>query len=218
MKTALLLALLCVSPPLLRAQDNWNYTEAISFKGTSQVYWIVLTDGRALRVQYPAPERFTEIEESWQPGRKLHIAYRPRAGLVLLDMATKNFLPIIEWQGEHPIDMIVAECLEQNSSSSTQDTTPGLQKCFATGTLYWQTEIDRAYQALLGSLDSEKKAAVEQAQAEWLLLRDAQVAALAALPSAASGDATASRIERASAIRDLHRDQAKWLFSLLAAS
>ena len=217
MKTALLLILLSVSPPLLRAQDNWNYTEAVSFKGTSQVYWIVLTDGRALRVQYPSPENFMEIDENWKPGRKLHIAYRPSVGLALLDMSSgagNKFLPIIEWPGEHPIDLIVAECLEQNSSSSTQS----LEKCFATGTSYWQTEIDRAYKALLGSLDAEKKAAVEQAQAEWLLLRDARVAALAAMSSAGSGDATASRIERASAIRDLHRDQAKWLFSLLSAS
>jgi len=201
---------LCVAVALCgtAAQERWIYSEPVVYVEDHDPGWITLEDKREVRVWFEAPRglRFGDIRK-WSRTTKLLLAYSVTDGPVLVEADTQRSLPIIAGlDDKHPIDRIVDQCLEVES------TTQGMVECFDRGSRLWDAEMNRVYRELLQVASNRQKQAVQKAQRAWLSYREAQRDANSAVVT----EGTVSRISRADMLRDLAREQARRLSSLLS--
>lgn len=75
---------------------------------------------------------------------------------------------------EHPIDSWLKGCMEKDPS------TQGTNACLAQALVRWDNEMNRAYQELAGRLDAGRKNSLREAQQDWVVFRDKELAWLGA--------------------------------------
>ena len=78
-------------------------------------------------------------------------------------------------RGSHPIDHQTDSCMEEGEWR-----TPAMLACAADAYDDWQAEVERLASRLSGRLGSEARDALELAQQQWALSRDADFAFIAA--------------------------------------
>jgi uncharacterized protein YecT (DUF1311 family) len=189
--------------------SDWTYTEEVQFESLAEPNGVEFRDGRSATVSYgQGGEGFHARAEKWPKGKRLLIAYSSDNGSALVDPETDDYVSILHMSKDHPIDRIGERCLKANTSTS------GMVSCIDAGLLMWDKELNRIYSQLIASISPLQKLAVQTAQREWIQYRDAQRAAITALYAAPTAG-TVSRINRASAIADLTKEQAQRLGILL---
>lgn len=168
----ILLSVLMLSIPA-QAQTTWDWSQSATYQENHDPGVIWLTEGQKLKVEYTNISWKTV--DGWTKGRPLLLAYRPETGAVLADPESGKAIPVLRGMEKHPIELPAEACVEKDS------TTRGMVECYAQERRRWDQEMNRAYTALLGSLDATQKKAVTQSQRQWLKFRDAQFAAIAAV-------------------------------------
>ncbi|MBD3895629.1 DUF1311 domain-containing protein [Halomonas sp. ML-15] len=78
-------------------------------------------------------------------------------------------------RGSHPIDHKTDSCMEEGDWQ-----TPAMQACASDAYDDWQDEVERLASRLSGRLGSEARQALDAAQQQWELSRDADFAFIAA--------------------------------------
>ena len=156
-----------------QAQVKWDWSQSVNFQADHDPSVIWLTDGRRLKVHYG--EIPWETVYHWSNGRALLLAYRPESGVVLVDLESGKTIPVLRGMDKAPIEILTEKCIRDAS------TTMGIFECDVKGRDRWEQEVNRAYEALLGTLDDAQKNAVKDAQLEWTKFRDAQSFAFAAV-------------------------------------
>ncbi len=168
----IILSVLMLSIPA-KAQTKWDWSQSVTYQENHDPGVIWLGDGRKLKVS------FTDISwktvAGWSKGRSLLLAYRPETGAVLFDPESGKAIPVLRGPEKHPIDILTDACVAQNS------TTIGIGHCYVEGRGRWDREMNRAYEALMGTLNEAQKKAVKQSQRQWVKFRDSQFAAISAV-------------------------------------
>lgn len=156
-----------------QAQTKWDWSQSVTYEENHDPGAIWLTDGRKLKVEY------TDISwktvSGWAKGHPLLLAYQPETGAVLVDTESGKSIPVLRGMEKHPIEILTKACAQK------EPTTRGMVECYGQGTQRWDREMNRAYAALLGTLDGAQKKAVTRSQRQWVKFRDAQFDAISAV-------------------------------------
>jgi len=75
----------------------------------------------------------------------------------------------------HPIDRALDACVEKNSS------TAGMVRCNDRALKAWDTELNKNYRALSARLKAKDRAALKEAQQQWLRFRNREYRLIAAM-------------------------------------
>jgi uncharacterized protein YecT (DUF1311 family) len=164
-----LLCVLLLSTPA-HAKTKWDWSQNVGFQEDHDPAMIVLTDGRQLKVHYTTI--LWETVHGWAKERPLQLAYKPETGLVLIDVESGKALPVLRGLEKHPIELLTEKCLQENPS------TVGMIGCYGKARDRWGQEMDRAYNALLATLNDPQSQAVRQSQQQWLRFKDSQITAI----------------------------------------
>lgn len=186
---------------------DWRYSEPVVFSEDHDPEEILLKDGRELDIWFqaiPAEEVFT-----WKPGRKLTISYTLEDGLWLVDDATGKKDRVLGGLDDkyHPISILLDRCVKQNGS------TYGMSACTYLATKQWDSEMTRAYQAILSLVPEQKHSQLIEAQRAWIKFRDAQTHAIGLLYDK---QGTIWGMLAYDEIMDLTQNQAKRLWGYVA--
>ena len=202
MKKFLTLMLLLSSTAL--AQEKWDYKQDVIFLDTHDPSLVYLKDGRKIEVFY-GPVKWEELS-GWKAGRAISIAYNLNSGVVLFDPASGKKVPILSGLAEHPIDILLAKCL------NVETTTVGMHGCYGNSIKMWDKALNQHYSQLIGVLEAQGKEDLKQAQRAWLKFRDLQITAIA---SAYSDSGTMGRLSGGEKVMQLTKDQALRLASMV---
>ncbi len=71
----------------------------------------------------------------------------------------------------HPIDNLLKNCLEADSSQ----TTAGMIKCINMATLDWDNELNKNYKLLMSVLSPQEKEKLKSSQLKWIEFRDKEL-------------------------------------------
>jgi uncharacterized protein YecT (DUF1311 family) len=85
--------------------------------------------------------------------------------VILFSMSTISFA---QETAKHPIDKALDACLDKDSS------TAGMANCIGEAYAKWDKELNRLYTELMKRLGADGKAALKEAQIQWLKFRDAE--------------------------------------------
>ena len=202
MKKILTLTLLISSTAI--AQEKWDYKQDVVFAATHDPSMVHLKDGRKLEVFY-GPVKWEELN-TWKAGRAISIAYNLHSGVVLFDPASGKKVPILSGLAEHPIDILLAKCL------NVEQTTHGMSECYGSSIKMWDKALNQHYSQLTGELNAKGKEDLKQAQRAWLKFRDLQITAIA---SVYSDSGTMRSISGGEKVMQLTKDQALRLASMV---
>ena len=200
----LLMIVLAVFSMPLYAQDDWDYQEEVAYQELHDSGMVYLQDGRQIEVDYAAIS-WEEIA-AWPAGKKIIIGYAIGTGAVLQDPETGKATNIISGLAEHPLDIILKDCL-QNAGSTT-----GMVACYDTANQNWDKELNAKYRKLMDGLDDEGKVALRDSQRAWVNFRDAQIKSISAIYDR---EGTLWRITAIAKIMEITREQAIRLNSYL---
>lgn len=108
----------------------------------------------------------------------------------------------------HPILIKVEECLKKNESTAGQD------QCLQDELKDWDTELNKVYNQLMGTLTTQKvKDSLKTSQQAWLSFRDQEFAFLRAYYS--QQDGTIWSIVAGKMLADIVKDRVKELYKTL---
>ena len=158
-------------------------SSTVEFKENHDPSMIWLTDGQKIQVEYGAIS-FEEVEK-WKLGRKLHILYSLKTGLVLQDSVTGKSIPIYGGLNEHPLHILETKAIQEHSTMG------------AAGRLYeiskvWNHEIDRLLALIYTDkiprkFTEEELMTLRQSQQKWVDYRKSQRKAVTTYFSKSSG-------------------------------
>jgi uncharacterized protein YecT (DUF1311 family) len=202
MRAVLTLVLLLFAQPA----GPWTWSQRVEYQENHDPSMVWLRDGRKLQVEFSAIP--WETVNKWPAGKALELVYDAEFGQRLVDPESKKALPVLGGLEKHPIDLVLAACLEKNGS------TTGMVECYGEAESRWDQELNRAYRALLAPLDEQSKKKVQEAQRAWLGFRDGQLSAISSVYGARAG--TMWRIVAARQSMEVVREQALRLASFQA--
>jgi len=88
--------------------------------------------------------------------------------IIIILAAGTNLYSQINKSSNHPIDSLLENCLESDSSSSTA----GMLKCINSATALWDEELNNNYKSLMSILRPEEKEKLKTSQLKWIEFRD----------------------------------------------
>ena len=157
-------------------------SSTVEFKENHDPSMIWFTDGQKIQVEYGAIS-FEEVEQ-WKSGRKLHILYSLKTGVVLQDSVTGKVIPIFAGLNEHPVDILETKAMQH----STMGAAASLNEI----SKVWNHEIDRLLALIYTNkiprkFTEEELMTLKQSQQKWVDYRKSQRKAVATYFSKSSG-------------------------------
>lgn len=192
-----LLFLLTLLSGTALAQSSWDYRESVEYLANGDPSRVWLADGRKIEVIYEAIP--WEEVDSWPEGKPLILGYRTGVGTLLHDPKTGKEIPVVSGLAQHPLDLILDQCLDENW------TTLGMIECYGVAQTRWDAELNAHYQRLMNTLNPGQQALLKQSQRAWIAFRDAQLASIHAVYDR---DGTIWRIVQAQQAMKVTREQA----------
>ena len=201
-----LLAALSLLAVPATADEAWDYQEPVKYKTNHDPNAIELVDGREL--DYVGGTLTWDEMDKWPEGKDLLLAYRDDVGNVVVDPSSQKYFFIVGGLKDHPIDLLLQQCLDTNSS------TMGMSQCNKDAENRWDRVLNLAYTKLTGSLGEDAGKALQAAQGEWADFRDSQITAIEAI-YLGPGSGTIGGVEVAHQTMELTRSQALRLLTYL---